>query len=96
MSIDVDLSRTHEVIDMLNIIRDGVKEGCKDRCYISGSGADSVKWVLEEAIEYLRVYALTNTTQLHKLDKEYMRVDVSEVIDMMKQKLNGTHAKEEA
>lgn len=90
MSIDVDFSRTHEVIEMLDEIRDSVEPGCKDRCYIKGSGADSVKWVLELAIEYLRIYALTSTTQLHKLDKT---VDVSEVVDMMKAKLSGMYGK---
>ena len=90
MRIDVDLSRTHEVIEMLDLIYDSVEEGCKDRCYIKGSGADSVKFVLEEAMEYLRIYALTSTTQLHKLDKS---VDVSEVVDMMKAKLSGMYGK---
>lgn len=90
MRIDVDLSRTHEVIEMLDLIYDSVEEGCKDRCYIKGSGAESVKFVLEEAMEYLRIYALTNTTQLHKLDKS---VAVSEVIDMMKAKLSGMYGK---
>ena len=93
MRKDVDLSRTHEVIEMLDLIYDSVEEGCKDRCYIKGSGAESVKFVLEEAMEYLRIYALTNTTQLHTLEKEYLRVDVSEVIDMMKAKLSGMYGK---
>ena len=81
MSIDVDFTRTHEVIKMLNEIYDGVEEGCKDRCYISGSCAESVKWVLNQACEYLRVYALVNTTQL------YMKKDVdavSKVIGMIR------------
>ena len=30
MRIDVDLSRTHEVIEMLDSIYDSVEEGCTD------------------------------------------------------------------
>lgn len=90
MNTDVDLTRTHEVIQMLCEIYDGVEEGCKDRCYIKGSCAESVKWVLNQACEYLRVYALVNTTQL------YMKKDVetvSDVIAMMKTKLNSIYGK---
>ena len=46
MSIDVDFSRTHEVIEMLNLIYDSVEEGCKDRCYID---TDSAKEATDEA-----------------------------------------------
>lgn len=84
----VDLTRTHEVIEMIDEIYDSVEEGCKDRCYIKGSCAESVKWVLNQACEYLRAYALVNTTQLYmKKDSEA----VLEVIDMMKTKLKSNY-----
>lgn len=85
-----DLTRTHEVIEMLDMIRDNVKEGCKDRCYIKGSGADSVKWVLEEACEYLRAYARQG------LLLKYIQEDdnsIRDVLDMMKAKLSGMYGK---
>lgn len=90
MITGVDFTRTHEVIEMLDEIYDSVEEGCKDRCYIKGSCAESVKWVLEQACEYLRIYALTSTTQLVEMNKD---VNVSEVIDMMKTKLSGIYGK---
>lgn len=46
MRIDVDLSRTHEVIEMLDLIYDSVEEGCRDRCYID---TDSTKEGTDEA-----------------------------------------------
>ena len=51
-----DIINTQEVIEMLDVIYKGVEPGCKDRCYIKGSGADSVKWVLGLARDYLALY----------------------------------------
>ena len=65
-----DLTRTREIIEMLDNIRDSVKDGCKDRCYISGLGVDSVKWVLELARDYLATYARLEIS-LKKISTNY-------------------------
>lgn len=85
-----DLTRTHEVIEMLDLIRDSVKEGCKDRCYIKGSGADSVKWVLEEACEYLRAYARMGIYLKYAQEDDN---SIRDVLDMMKTKMNRIYGK---
>lgn len=84
--IEPDLSRTHEVIEMLDEIRDSVEEGCKDRCYIKGSGADSVKWVLELARDYLAAYARLGIGL--KEDNS-----IKDVLSMMKTKLSSVYGK---
>ena len=73
---DPDIINTQEVIQMLDVIYKGVEVGCKDRCYIKGSGADSVKWVLELAIKLLSEYARAGISHLKfkKLSTNY-RVD---------------------
>jgi hypothetical protein len=71
-----DIINTQEVIQMLDVIYKGVEIGCKDRCYIKGSSADSVKWVLELAIKLLSEYARAGISHLKykKLSTNY-RVD---------------------
>lgn len=84
--IEPDLTRTHEVIEMLDDIRDSVEPGCKDRCYIKGSGADSVKWVLELAADYLRTYACLGIGLTEDNS-------IKGVLDMMKEKWRRMYGK---
>ena len=90
MSIDVDLTRTHEVIEMLDMIHDSVEAGCKDRCYIKGSCADSVKWVLELAREYLAAYARQGIYLKYAQEDDN---SIKDVLDMMKTKMNRIYGK---
>ena len=81
-----DVINTQEVIGMLDVIYKGVEPGCKDRCYIKGSGADSVKWVLEEACEYLRTYACLEIGLTEDNS-------IKGVLDMMKEKWRRMYGK---
>lgn len=85
-----DLTRTHEVIEILDIIRDNVEPGCKDRCYIKGSGADSVKWALKEACEYLWAYARQGLLIKYAQEDDN---SIRDVLDMLKTKMNRIYGK---
>ncbi len=84
--IEPDFTRTHEVIEMLDEIRGSVEPGCKDRCYIKGSGADSVKWVLGLARDYLALYACLGIGLTEDNS-------IKGVLDMMKEKWRRMYGK---